>query len=284
MKKSTLIALIVATALSVFGFVLALTVFAVNHFDVQMFEREALIEKPYTVEEAFSSIDIDTDTASVTLLPATDGVCRVVCVEEADYPYDIEVRNGTLFIEGTADFYDFTHLFAIHFRTPSITLYLPEDTYESLKVTVTTGDVRVDSAFTFENAHIKSTTSDAFFEADVRDSLSIGVTTGDVTLSHMTCKTASITVTTGDVELTHVTASGKLTVKTTTGDVELERSDAAELDISTTTGDVEGSLLSGKSFDCRTTTGDISYPNNSTGGKCRIRATTGDIDITVIGK
>jgi hypothetical protein len=40
-------------------------------------------------------------------------------------------------------------------------------------------------------------------------------------------------------------------------------------------------LLSDKVFVTKATTGDISVPNTTTGGKCEIKVTTGDIKIEI---
>ena len=76
-------------------------------------------------------------------------------------------------------------------------------------------------------------------------------------------------------------ASGKITVKVTTGDVELEACDGGELFLKATTGDVEGTLLTPKTFEANATTGKVDVPNPSTGGLCKIKTTTGDIQIRI---
>ena len=48
-----------------------------------------------------------------------------------------------------------------------------------------------------------------------------------------------------------------------------------------TTGDVTGTLLTEKTFSTDTSTGDVSVPNPSSGGKCEIKTSTGDITISI---
>ena len=106
-------------------------------------------------------------------------------------------------------------------------------------------------------------------------------TTGDVLLQGVRCADLTIDGTTGDVEMKDVIASGKITVKVTTGDVELEACDGGELFLKATTGDVEGTLLTPKTFEAKATTGKVDVPNPSTGGLCKIKTTTGDIQIRI---
>ena len=56
--------------------------------------------------------------------------------------------------------------------------------------------------------------------------------------------------------------------------------DAKDVSVTTDTGDVRGNLLSDKIFFTRTDTGEISVPQTTTGGKCEIMTSTGDIRLT----
>ena len=103
---------------------------------------------------------------------------------------------------------------------------------------------------------------------------------GEISLKNFTATaTLSIERSTGDVELECCTA-GYLSVNTSTGDVEFDRSDAGEIYVKTSTGDVEGSLLTSKIFITKTSTGKVEVPASTTGGKCVITTSTGDIEIT----
>lgn len=282
MKKSTFIALIVAAALVVLGILTAVTGLALGGFEWQTLERTQMHSHSVTVSEDFLYIDIDVTTANVRILPSNDGTCHASVREYGDPSYNIEVKDDTLFITDTKNWYDFEEMFSLSFRSPSIDLYLPEAYCDLLQLELTTGDVLIDKAITYGRIEIKGTTGDIHLLASAKEAVSIKTTTGDVTLADMTCMSADIDVTTGDIELHRVTIDGKLKIESTTGDVELERSDASEIDIDVTTGDVEATLLTGKHFTVHTTTGDKHYPKNSTGGKCRITTTTGDIDVSVL--
>ena len=75
-----------------------------------------------------------------------------------------------------------------------------------------------------------------------------------------------------------------MTLRRSTGDVELNACDAGGLSLKTTTGDVTGTLLSEKVFITDTSTGDVSVPKTTSGGKCEISTTTGDIRIDIVDK
>ena len=100
-------------------------------------------------------------------------------------------------------------------------------------------------------------------------------------MTDVTCQNLSTGGGTGDVKLTNVIASGAFVIKRTTGDVTFEGCDAAEILVTTSTGDVKGTLLSDKVFFVETDTGRRKYPHMTTGGKCQIITSTGDIEIGI---
>ena len=87
---------------------------------------------------------------------------------------------------------------------------------------------------------------------------------------------------TGDVTLKNTLCRRDLSITTDTGDVSFDRLDAESLTIETDTGDVEGTLLSDKTFDTKSQTGDENVPLGTTGGLCKVKSQTGDIEIRVV--
>ncbi len=164
-------------------------------------------------------------------------------------------------------------------------------------IKVTTGDVKLNNISVSGNLSVKLTTGE--LEADnlrVNGALNIKSASGDISLSDVVCHkqnediTSSVAfigflnieATSSDVELDRCLAD-KIYVDITTGEVELDSCDAPDIYIETTTGDVEGTLLTGKSFDADATSGKVRVPSDSSeGGVCRIRTTSGDIEITIV--
>ena len=273
----------------------------------------------HEINEEFSNISIKTDTADIAFVPSNDGMCRVVCYEDAKKNHSVEVQNGTLTLDGVNNkkWYDYI---GINIDPPKITVYLPEAEYSSLIIEESTGDIDILRDFKFksidvslstgdvkcyasaaEAIKIAASTGDICAESISASSLDITVSTGKVTVSDMTCdgnitigvstgktyltdivcKNLISTGRTGDISLKNVISTEKISVERSTGDVTLDRSDAAELFITTSTGDVEGSLLTDKVFITKTDTGRINVPNSITGGRCEITTETGDIKISI---
>ena len=274
----------------------------------------------HEINEEFNNISIKTDTADIAFVPSNDGMCRVVCYEDAKKNHSVEVQNGTLTLDGVNNkkWYDYI---GINIDPPKITVYLPEAEYSSLIIEESTGDIDILRDFKFksidvslstgdvkcyasaaEAIKIAASTGDICAESISASSLDITVSTGKVTVSDMTCdgnitigvstgktyltdivcKNLISTGRTGDISLKNVISTEKISVERSTGDVTLDRSDAAELFITTSTGDVEGSLLTDKVFITKTDTGRINVPNSITGGRCEITTETGDIKISIL--
>ena len=254
----------------------------------------------HEINEEVNSISIKTATPHIELVPSDDGMCKVVCYEEAKERHFIEVQNGTLTINVLNDkkWYDYI---GFNIASPKITIYLPKAEYSSLVIEGSTGDIEIAKDFVFKNIDVSISTGDVkcyasaeetikiatntgniYMESISATSLDLMVSTGRVTVSDIVCKNFTSQGDTGDISLKNVISTEKISIERETGDVTLEASDAVEIFITTDTGDVKGSLLTDKVFITKTDTGRINVPNSITGGRCEITTDTGDIKISIL--
>jgi len=204
----------------------------------------------------------------------------VVCVEDEKVKHSAKVQNRTLVIDtvDTRKWYDFI---GISLGVPKMTVYLPQNEYNSLSIETDTGDITVPKDFSFKNIEIDGDTSDINCFASVSDILEIELSTGDIKIDNVTTGRLELSTSTGDITLKNVITTGSLSIETDTGDVKFKDSDADEIYVETSTGDVTGTLLSEKVFITQSDTGRIHVPKTTSGGKCEIETDTGDIKITV---
>ena len=254
----------------------------------------------HKINEEFDNISIKTDTADIAFVLSDDGMCRVVCYEDAKKSHSIEVQNGTLTINVLNDkkWYDYI---GFNIDSPKITIYLPKAEYSSLVIEGSTGDIEIAKDFVFKNIDVSISTGDVkcyasaeetikiatntgniYMESISATSLDLMVSTGRVTVSDIVCKNFTSQGDTGDISLKNVISTEKISIERETGDVTLKASDAVEIFITTDTGDVKGSLLTDKVFITKTDTGRINVPNSITGGRCEITTDTGDIKISIL--
>lgn len=195
----------------------------------------------YQLNKKFDKVSVNASVGSVEFVVSESDNCKVVSDESKKLKCSAAVENGTLIIK-VYQIRKWYNLFGGSFKTPKITVYLPQKEYDSVNIETETAKV------------------------DLTDTMS---------------KELNIKTTTGSIALENVKVSGALNIKTTTGSVEFYGSDAGEIFVKTTTGKVTGRLLSEKVFIVRTTTGKINVPKSITGGRCEITTTTGRVDISI---
>lgn len=317
MKKSKLIAIIVGLILVISGAVVAVVGLASMGFNFKSLALGKTVDSSYELTEDFSKINVETNTSDVHFI-FTDGASKVEVKELEKQTHNVSVSDGVLNIthEDQREWYDHITLF-----TPNvyINVYLNKTEFENLAVETDTGDVNIEKAFSFSSVTVKTDTGDVAVLSGVKETLSISVDTGKVIASGITAKNATIDTHTGDVRISSFTIeeqlkitgttgdvyaesvnansvsietdTGEVTLKdciaknigieTNTGDVELYGCDAESLNIKTSTGDVEGVLLTEKTFITDTSTGEVEVPRGTSGGRCEITTSTGDIEISI---
>ncbi|MBQ8683595.1 MAG: DUF4097 family beta strand repeat protein [Clostridia bacterium] len=311
-------AMIIATVLVVVGLILFAGAMTANGWDFTKLSTVSPVTNSYEVS-GFDKISIDIDTAELVFVPTDEAVCRVVCYEQEKVQHTVTVQDGTLCISrvDTRKWYEHIGIFFDEFR---VTVSLPKTVYAALKIDTHTGNVTIPQGLTFGVLEVKGSTADVSCLAAVSERLSIVTSTGDILVDGLTVDEVALSTTTGnvrmqstevkgrvdvevntgDVRLTKVACetlevdsdtgkqwlkdvvvSGALSLESDTGDVRLTGCDGAQITIETDTGDVTGTLLTDKVFITETSTGRIQVPKTTTGGRCEITTSTGDISITI---
>ena len=319
MRKATKIWLMTAALLVLIGCILFVGVMSTLGWDFAKLSTVKYETNTYEINEVFSEISINTDTADIIFVLSDDGKCKVECYEEENAKHSVTIEEDVLVVKinNQKSWYDYIGL---HFGSPKITIYLPKTEYTALSISESTGDIEIPKDYSFGNVDISLSTGDVdFFATASRSikiktstgnirventsagSLDLSASTGKVTVSGVTCKgTITLGVSTGKAHLTNVAcesvisigstgnitlgnviATEKISIERSTGDVKFIGSDAAEIYVETDTGDVTGSLLSNKVFITDTDTGRVDVPKTTTGGRCKIDTDTGDVEITI---
>lgn len=320
MRKKTIIWLSVATLLVVLGgAIFTGTLFAIG-FDFQRLSTVKLERATHEITEPFHNISVITNTADVVLVPSKGTTTRVECVEEENLRHTVSLKDGTLIVEvqDTRKWYE--HIGIGLFGDASVTIYLPAVEYATLTLRTSTGDVRIQKDLSLGSIDVQTDTGDVMCNASPTSSLKVNADTGDIEIASLTTGTIDLSVDTGDIEICDVNASGAvaidvgsgdteiknltcsalvttgdtgdlfmngvtvgglLSIRRDTGDVQFYGCDAAEAVIQTTTGDVEGSFVTDKTFVVKSSTGDKRVPQGTTGGRCEITTSTGDIEIEI---
>ena len=277
--KTRKILICVAVVLLIAGIITCSITFASKNFDLRNVNTEELITNTYTIEDSFDSIDIDVDTADVVFEKAGDGKCRVECLERKSELHDVKVESGKLKISVKPVKNSFHFSFG-YVQSPKITVYITNDTFDSIKIKTDTGDTEFGD-ISAENIDLSSDTGDIRLLRVDGDGLKADTDTGDLDFNEISVGSLDIKTDTGDVRLAKTVATGDYNIKTDTGDISFDGCDAANLYIKSDTGDVSGTLLKDKEFVTKSDTGDEKVPSTAGDGKCEITTQTGDINISI---
>ena len=236
MRDRTKIWLSIATFFVGAGIILFVVVMTMNNWDFSRLNTLSYISETHTIEDAFQSIELNTESADVCLEQSTDGTCRVEWSVPEDWKHSVEVTDNTLLITLRDDTHWYDHI-GINVRSPKITVFLPEENYKLLTANVHSGKLDVPKYFSFIGIEVESGSGDVECEASVTGSIKITTYSGDVRLTEAAATGISVTTGSGRVTMESCTA-GSITVTTDSGDPTLRNVHSnTDLRIDVTSGD-----------------------------------------------
>ncbi len=280
MRKGTKYALRIAGGCIAAGAVLLIATLLVFRFDFSRLNTTGdQSAQTYNVAEPFDSLDVQTSASDIRLRPSEDGACRVVCVENDTVSHSVTVENGTLYIRA-ADVRDWKRHIGIYWggmAELSVTVYLPESQYGSLRLKSTSGDIDVADGFAFAQAGLESTSGEIAFTGAVDDELTAGTTSGSVEIMDAACGALTVSSTSGDVTLRDLSAA-RVTAGTTSGEVELLNAElTGMLTLSSVSGDQSLENVSADSLSASATSGEFTARALFVRGALAVGTTSGDI-------
>jgi len=280
MRKSTKIWLIVASSLTLFGALVFTFAMMTENWDFTKLSIVRYETNSYIITEPIEHVQINADTANIKILPAEDDVCRVECYEQSGAKHTVEMEGERLIITST-DSRQWYEYISVGVQTATITVYLPEDVYGHISVLATTGDFSIENL----NLNVLSCTLTAgkiiAQNLDCIMDVRLTVSTGNTIVKNVVCDGFISKGNTGDTMLENLISTGTFEVYRTTGNVNFFLCDAPEICIETDTGNVTGSWLTPKIILTETDTGKVNVPASTTGGKCSVKTTTGDVNISI---
>ena len=242
------------------------------------FDFQPTVTRTETVDDNFDKILAGLDVADTEILPATDGKCTLVIVENEKRPHTVSVKDGVLRIDRTEKkWYEHISLFPTRYK---ITLYLPETDYTALNIEADTGDVTVDKAFTFRDIDIKSDTGKIELYASAENTCALETDTGKITVKNVSAASFSAERSTGNLTVDGLTVSGSAFIEGSTGRTELNHIDVGgRLTIETNTGDMTANTLKAESLSINGDTSRIHVTNAEIRTTVDIKNDTGDVSL-----
>lgn len=281
MKKTTITILIAVLVVAIGAGLCVAGLSAVN-FKFRDLGANEYVTNTHVVGESFAGVNVDVDTADVTIRLAEDGACRVVCEEREKYPHAVTVENGTLAVRAAKN-QKWTFSIGVIVKSPSVTIYLPAAEYESLLVEADTGTVTLAPGLSFQAVDVDADTGAVNVDGVIVKKLKIDADTGRIVLANMTPETVELDANTGSIRVTDVVCSGDMRIEADTGSIRLEDVDAADLYLKADTGSISGTIRTDKTFVAKSSTGSVKVPEGTSGGRCEAHTSTGSIRLSVSG-
>lgn len=267
----------------------------------------------WTVRDGFRSVSIRNRSADVRVERSPDADCRVTYEGEgANAPREVVVENGTLCIRGERGAARqvrgswveklFSRLETDFSMDERITLWLPGTDYESLRVSLMSGDFDLNSGFRIGDVVLKTVSGDVDVEgfsggqmrietasgdvklegAELSGELWVGAASGDVNGENLRCRAAILQTASGDLnlellscdrfeaktasgdlDLERVICAGPMTAATASGDLSLAGCDAHGAVLRTASGDVKAAFLRQMRYETHTVSGEVRLPAES---------------------
>ena len=299
MKRSKRTAIIIALICIIAGSVIvALSLFSIG-FDFTNINTMSYNKVSHTINESYNSIDIS-DIECDVIIKYRSNSKDITLIESSETDKiisTIEVEDNTLIIKriDTRSWYE--RIIVLWRESPTLTVYLPAEKYNLLKISTASADVYVTDAFEFNKTEIKTVSGDIKFKpysgdlilkstsgnitcADA-DTLTVGSTSGDISVLGVNASNLDLKTTSGDIKIGELLLKEKAIIKTTSGDIEFEYIDGeGSIHIKTTSGDIEGTIHRNMNYIPKTTSGEIDIPRSSDSSPdCKLTTTSGDIEI-----
>lgn len=224
--------------------------FLYNNIDIKLFLNK----------DTYKNIKFKNKTGDINILDA-------ITIENLD----IDTSTSDVVLSGLK-----VQSFNISLSTGDI--YVENAVANNLKIKVSTGDVKIRNCQVNEDITIDLSTGDIYIEnLETNGKFYAEASTGDIEIKNAKFDSYKSVTSTGDVELENVVTVNDIEIDTTTGSVEFKGIDGKNIYIETSTGSVKGTILTEKIFNVKSNTGFTSYPDQMSGGICKVTTSSGRI-------
>ncbi len=319
MKKSTKVILIVALCMFLSGIFVCMSALSMKGMDFDNMFKDNSTVRVATYDEVFLSVDAQVKSGSLEIFPTSDDELKIECTEPENTYYDIKFEGDTLVIRRIDNRQ--WHQYFMNFSREGIKIYLPERAYEDIKLDASSGKIIVNDGLSCRNltaestsgsvrayginaqelVSLKGTSGQVVSDTVKAENMKVSCTSGKVTLgnieltgdlnvenssgnveaSSVNCTSFSAENTSGGITCSGVIAQDNINAKNTSGSINILQSDAQTLNLKSTSGSIRGTLLSDKIFIAESTSGSVKVPQTTQGGICKVKTTSGSVDITV---
>ena len=288
-KKIRKTCAITGMILLLMGLILFLTGMSLTGWDFGELSTAVYEQENYTAQQQVTSLDISYNNAEVRILCDPEAqsvsVSYPVCTDRAtgaSAKVDITEENGVLRIKEESLFI----LINWQFKTPTLTVTLPETALETLSVRTQNGNISAENIATENKAEFITQNGEIRISQINASELSLQTDAGGIILKNIQCQTLQAETGLGSVQLSGTLTADSAKFTSELGDIDLSEGvvDANNIYFSTDMGNISAKL-SGKQQDYSAdVTWDMGntnlYPYQGGNKQITVISSLGDIDIT----
>lgn len=227
------------------------------NFKAYGLNQDNVIDRSGTYDNV-SNINIQASLSKIHIIGSSEAKKINVSWSDSESIYfDIVESEDMLDIKQigyNATKYSFKYMFTTTMPEFELTLTLPMNTYSSLKVSNTTGDILIEQ-IVCDDIIVNSVVSEIDLVSINNDKLTVFNQTGDINLKKGLLEDASLGTIDGDIKIGDTEAI-TLDVSTDTGSVSLVNLTAIKLVVTMGTGDLSTTTIKSLEIDIKITTGD----------------------------
>jgi DUF4097 and DUF4098 domain-containing protein YvlB len=282
---------------------LAFVALALCEFDFSRIGGGKVKEKTINVIGTYKNIDVNDECADIKVVRSTYSEYRVKGYEKLGLRTEVVGNKETSTLEIIV--FDTRKWFEKIFANNNdrvITVYLPANEYDLMKINTVSGDVSIDGNLNVDTIKVStvsgrvstnggapsllvSTTSGSVtLQGEGYNSIDVTTVSGGVKATNVKAESASVQTVSGGVVFSAVTAKERILVKTTSGNVDFDYAESGSMTVETVSGRVSAKVAGVSTFDVTTVCGIVKVPSNTVGGGIfKIKTTSGNVNVSYFG-
>ena len=275
MKKSTIVAVVIAVLLIVAGGVMLVLGLS---FAKDETAEPGLTQRTVEITQPFAYLVIDTGDCDVRLhLVQTWEEARVELAEHAQIRHTVKEEDNALKIEIT-DHRRWFDKVGVFWEDMRIDVYLPAAEYTDMNIITSTGDIEMPGYLRTGSLSLYTSTGDIYTETEA-ESVWAESATGEVVITACQPQSVHAKSNTGTVSMSELENVGQITASTSTGNIDMRYVTCETVNCESSSGDVCLWLLQAQNaLGVSTTTGEV-YMGNSDTGLLQVETDSGEVEI-----
>lgn len=237
-------------------------------------EVKLLKEESYPINN-LNKISIDTTIGSIKILKSTDENIKII--QYTNYSkikkFESKLNGNTLNIDGRNK-----DCFLCFSEINIFELYIPEEYTNNLFISTTSGSVKTNDNYHFDNLNVYTKSAAMQFSKMETTNINLRSTSGSININEIDSKNIKISTTSGSIKVDSLEADST-TLKSNSGKIKIDEA-TSNISLKTTSGSIKILSFEGK-IKADTTSGSITIKDFNPKADSSFESTSGKINLTM---